>query len=226
MFTNREEAGVELAKRLEDYLSDPNLVVLGLPRGGVPVAFRVACFLRAPMDIFVVRKIGVPSYPELAVGAIASGGSLVLHRSLLNQLYLSEADLLPVIRRERRELERREKAYATGRAGLDLEGKTVILVDDGIATGATMEVAVKAVRNFNPGRVVAAAPVVSQAAASALARVADDVAYVMAPPDFGAVGRWYENFEQTTDQQVRALLAKADCREIKKAKPSFRTQAR
>ncbi|MCB0416190.1 MAG: phosphoribosyltransferase [Bdellovibrionaceae bacterium] len=225
MFTNREEAGLELAKRLHDYEADPKLVVLGLPRGGVPVAFEVACVLGAPLDVFMVRKIGAPSYPEMAVGAIASGGAMVLHWDILDQLYLSEADLAPVIEAERLELQRRERAYTTQRGHLELEGKTVILVDDGIATGATMEAAVQAVRSFKPAKIVVASPVVSRNAARNLERVADDVVYVIAPSDFGAVGRWYENFEQTSDEEVRASLTKSDCRSLS-FKPSSQTRAR
>ncbi|MCB0404718.1 MAG: phosphoribosyltransferase [Bdellovibrionales bacterium] len=226
MFVNRKEGGVELAARLQQYQMNPNVVVLGLPRGGVPVAFEVANHLQVPLDVFVVRKIGAPSYPEMAVGAIASGGAMVVHRELLDQLYLSEADLTPVIKRERIELLRRERAYAAHRGALELEGKTVILVDDGIATGATMEVAVKAVRTFNPTRIVAAAPVISKDALVSLGLVADDVVCAIAPSDFGAVGRWYENFEQTSDEEVKALLTRADCRQLNFAPSSSQTQAR
>lgn len=181
-------------------------MVLGLPRGGVPVAWEVAAALHAPLDVFVVRKLGVPRWRELAMGAIASGGGIVVNHDLVASLGVSDADLQTVIDAETAELARRETAYRGGRGPIDLAGRVVVLVDDGIATGASMLAAARAVRAAHPARVVIAVPVAPQSACRQLTAVADDVVCVMTPPDFMAVGEYYRNFSQTTDDEVRELL--------------------
>jgi predicted phosphoribosyltransferase len=209
-FRNREEAGRALAARLEHYGLRPNLIVLGLPRGGIPVAAEVARALGAPMDVFVVRKLGVPRYPELAMGAIAEGGITVLNRDVVDGLAIPERALQHVVEAETVELDRRRRAYRGDRPFPDLRGATVILVDDGVATGSTMVAAVTALRRLEPALVVAAAPVMSREARAALTRAADRCEYVIEPEPFRGVWLWYEDFSQTTDEEVRALLAAAE----------------
>jgi predicted phosphoribosyltransferase len=208
-FRNRAEAGRLLAERLRDYAGRDDLVVLALPRGGVPVAFEVARALDAPLDVFVVRKLGVPGHEELAFGAIATGGTRVLNTHLVDSLNLPPDWIEAIDAQERRELERRERAYREGRPPLDLTGKTVILVDDGLATGSTMWAAVHAVREEDPARVVVAVPVADPGVCEALHGVADEVVCAMTPKPLRAVGEWYEDFSQTSDDEVRALLARA-----------------
>lgn len=196
----------ELAARLADHpgLEDP--VVLGLPRGGVPVAAEVAAALRASFDVFVVRKLGVPGQPELAMGAIASGGVRVLNEAIVRHLGISAAAIDEVAERELSELARRERVYRGDRSAIQLAGLTVVLVDDGLATGATMRAAVEAVRASGPGRIVVAVPVGASASCQLVADVADDVVCLHAPVSFGAVGVYYTGFGQTTDDEVRRLL--------------------
>lgn len=201
VFADRAVAGRELGRVLVKRKLEPPLLVLGLPRGGVPVAYEVARALHAPLDVMIVRKIGMPGQPELAIGAIASGNITVRGRG-------SDLDLPfeQVARRERAELERRERSYRADRAPLQLQGKTVVLVDDGLATGATMIAAVRAARQAGAMRIVVAAPVASDEATQLLAQEADELVILETPPDLFAIGQWYENFTQVEDAEVCALL--------------------
>jgi putative phosphoribosyl transferase len=208
-FRDRAQAGRLLAERLRGYAGRDDVVVLGLPRGGVPVAFEVARTLDAPLDVFLVRKLGVPGHEELAFGAIATGGVRVLNRELIETLGMPPEWIEAIEARERRELERRERAYRGDRPPLDLKGRTVILVDDGLATGSTMVAAVEAVRQESPAQVVVAVPVAAPDVCAALQSVADEVTCVLTPSAFRAVGTWYEDFSQTSDDEVRDLLERA-----------------
>jgi len=208
-FFNRTEAGQFLAESLSAYADRNDVIVLALPRGGVPVASEVAKRLNAPLDVFVVRKLGLPGHPELAIGAIASGGVRVFNGEVVNALRIPDEVIDAVSAEELIELQRREKAYRAGLPPLELEGKTVIVVDDGIATGSTMLAAVAALRQLNATRIVVAAPVIAASTFSEIQRAADDVAAVMLPECFHAVGQWYEDFSQTSDEEVRDLLAQA-----------------
>jgi predicted phosphoribosyltransferase len=208
-FRDRAEAGRVLAEHLRRYAGRDDVVVLGLPRGGVPVAYEVADQLGAPLDVFLVRKLGVPGHEELAFGAIASGGTRVLNRELVEQLRLTPAIIDAIETRERRELERRERAYRDDRPPPDLRGRTVILVDDGLATGSTMLAAVHAVRQHDPARVVVAVPVADPEVCASLEQVADEAVCAITPRPMRAVGMWYDDFSQTTDDEVRELLARA-----------------
>jgi predicted phosphoribosyltransferase len=194
---------------LHDYAGRDDVVVLALPRGGVPVAAEVAKALGAPLDVFVVRKVGVPGHEELAMGAIASGGVLVLDEGLVRTLGIDREVLERVIAREVEELERREDAYRGSREPPDLEGKTVILIDDGLATGSTMRAAALAVRRYNPARIVVAVPVASEQTCDQFRDVVDEVVCDITPSPFHAVGLWYGDFSQTTDDEVRELLHQA-----------------
>jgi predicted phosphoribosyltransferase len=205
-FSDRAEAGDELAGLLRTYAGRSDVVVLGLPRGGVPVAATVAGVLGAPLDVFVVRKLGVPGHAELAMGAIASGGARVLNHGLIRELGVSAAEVAAVIAGEEEELARRERVYRRGRAPLTLSGRTVLLVDDGLATGSTMRAAVQAIRELGPSRVVVAVPVGSREACRDLEQVADLVVCARMPSPFIAVGRWYQDFSETSDADVIALL--------------------
>jgi putative phosphoribosyl transferase len=208
-FRDRSEAGRVLAEELGRYANRDDVVVLALPRGGVPVGYEVAKALGAPLDVFVVRKVGVPGHRELAMGAIAAGGLLVLDEDLIRTLGIGEAEIRQAVAAEAHELERREAAYRNGRDPPELAGKTVILVDDGLATGSTMRAAALAVRGHRPERVVVAVPV---AAAQTCEEVRDDVDEIICaatPRPFHAVGLWYEDFSQTSDDEVRELLARA-----------------
>jgi putative phosphoribosyl transferase len=208
-FRDRAEAGRLLAERLRRYSGRDDVVVLALPRGGVPVAYEVAKALGAPLGVFVVRKIGVPGHEELAMGAIASGGVLVLDESIVRALGLDRAQLERSIASELRELERREAAYGESGDALDLEGKTVILVDDGLATGSTMRAATEAVRRLSPVRVIVAVPVASQETCDQFRDVGDEIVCDVTPKPFLAVGLWYDDFTQTSDEEVRDLLSRA-----------------
>ncbi len=208
-FFNRIEAGKFLAENLSAYSNRDDVLVLALPRGGVPVAAEVAKRLNAPLDVFVVRKLGVPDHAELAMGAIASGGVRVINRDVVEALQIPEIVSDAVAAQEQEELARRERAYRDDLPAPDVEGKTVILVDDGIATGSTMLAAVAALRQLKAARIVVAAPVIAGLTYYQIRRAADDVAAVMLPEDFYGVGQWYEDFSQTTDDEVRQLLAQA-----------------
>jgi predicted phosphoribosyltransferase len=208
-FFNRNEAGRLLAENLSPYANRDDVIVLALPRGGIPVAAEVAKRLNAPLDVFVVRKLGLPGHPELAMGAIASGGVRVFNGEVVNALRISDEVIDAVSAEELTELQRREKAYRAGLPPLDLEGKTVIVIDDGIATGSTMLAAVSALRQLNVARIVIAAPVIAASTYSEMQCAADEVAAVMLPENFYAVSLWYKDFPQTTDNEVRHLLAQA-----------------
>jgi predicted phosphoribosyltransferase len=208
-YADRREAGAALAGRLRQFAGRDDVVVLPLPRGGVPVGYEVARILGAQLDVFVVRKLGLPDHPELAMGAIASGGVRVLNEEVLESIPVSEAAIEAVTRTEQLELERRERAYRDGRPAVPIEGRVVILVDDGLATGSTMRAAVVAVRQLRPSRIVVAVPVGAWQACHDLREVADDVICAFTPEPFRAVGLWYADFSQTTDAEVRQLLALA-----------------
>src|SRR5688572_22769748 len=208
-FRDRVEAGESLAAKLTRYRDRDDVVVLGLPRGGVPVASEVARTLGVPFDVFVVRKLGVPGHEELAMGAIASGGIRQINHDVVDSLGIPPNVIDAVAEREQRELERREQAYRGDRGPLSLTNKTVILVDDGLATGSTMRAAVIAARQRQPARVVVAVPVGAVSTCADLVTEADDVVCVRTPEPFVAVGLWYRDFTPTTDDEVRALLGKA-----------------
>jgi len=205
-FTDRQEAGRRLAPLLEAYAGRPDAMVLGLPRGGVLVAAEVASALHLPLDVFTVRKLGVPWNRELAVGALASGGVQVLDEDLMAELGLSMRDLQPVLDEERHELARREQLFRGGRPPLDLTGKTVILADDGLATGATMAAAVDAVRQAGAREIVVAVPVASDSACEALQRRGARCVSLATPRPFYGVGRWYDDFHDTSDAEVLQAL--------------------
>src|ERR1700730_6148003 len=208
LFPDRREAGRLLAQKLAPYVNRPDVLVLALPRGGVPVAYEVARALGAPLDVFVVRKLGVPGYEELAMGAIATGDVRVLNDQLVERLGIPEDMIDAVAARERQELARRERLYRGDRPPPDVRGRTVILVDDGLATGATMHAAVQALRKQNPARIVVAVPTASPETCEETKAEADDVICAVTPEPFHAVGRWYQDFSQTTDEEVGALLAR------------------
>lgn len=209
LFRTRLDAGRALGERLASYSGRPDLRVLGLPRGGIPVAFEVARRLDAPLDVFVVRKLGVPGQEELAMGAIATGGIRVVNEDVVSAMNISAATIDRVAAAEEQELQRREKAYRGSRPALDVAGATVIIVDDGLATGSTMRAAVAALRQQKPASIVVAVPVAAPSTRDEMAREVDDVVCVATPDPFLAVGRFYEDFAQTTDAEVHDLLARA-----------------
>jgi erythromycin esterase-like protein/predicted phosphoribosyltransferase len=209
VFRDRNEAGRELARKLGPYANRPDLIVLALPRGGVPVAYEVARALGAPLDVFLVRKLGVPGYEELAMGAIATGDTIVLNDEVVKALDIPQQVVEAAVAKEKRELARRERLYRGGRPPPDVGGRTVILVDDGLATGATMQAAIAALRRLQPARIVAAVPVASPDVCEQLKKEADDVVCAVTPEPLFSVGYWYEDFSQTTDEEVRDLLARA-----------------
>ena len=208
-FRDRREAGRVLAERLRSYAGRADVIVLGLPRGGVPVAYEVAQALRVPLDVFIVRKLGVPGHEELAMGAIASGGVRVLNEDVVRQLPQPERVIEQVTAEETRELERREIEYRDGRVAPDLSGKTVILVDDGLATGATMRAAVTALKRLAVAAIVVGAPVAAPETCAEFRREVDEIVCPITPEFFRGVGQFYEDFSQTTDEEVRELLARA-----------------
>jgi predicted phosphoribosyltransferase len=208
-YRDRRQAGVELAARLNHFKGRRDVVVLALPRGGVPVAYEIARALDAPLDVFLVRKLGVPGHRELAMGAIASGGVRVLSPDVVSWYGIPDAVIDEVARDEQAELERRERAYREGRMPLELRDRVVLLVDDGLATGASMKAAVEAVRAHAPSRIVVAVPVGAPDTCRELEDVADEIVCARSPEFFSAVGQWYVDFSQTTDQEVRDLLHEA-----------------
>jgi predicted phosphoribosyltransferase len=210
LFRDRRDAGRFLAGRLEEYRGRPDVIVLGLPRGGVPVAYEVATALGAPLDVFLVRKLGTPGREELAMGAIASGGMVVINDDVVRGLGMGPRLVQRVAERERRELARRELAYREGRPPREVRGKVVILVDDGLATGSTMLAAVHAVKALEPAGIVVAVPAAPESTCRELGAVVDDVVCASTPSPFLAVGQSYEDFTQTTDDEVRQLLREAD----------------
>lgn len=221
LFLDRHDAGRSLSRALSQYAQKADVLVLGLPRGGVPVAYEVALALGVPLDIFVVRKLGVPGYEEAAFGAIASGGVRILDPAVIAYLHITNDVIENVTRKERVELERRERIYRPERQFSHVEGKTVILVDDGIATGASMYAAVEALRQERPARLIVAAPIASRTAMRTLSQVADDCVCVAAPEMFHAVGLWYEDFSQTSNEDVRRLLSDARARSAGATEPAL-----
>jgi putative phosphoribosyl transferase len=212
-FRDRAEAGLLLAKKLRKYANRKDVLILALPRGGVPVGFEVANALNAPLDIFVVRKLGVPGEEELAMGAIATGGFRVLNEEVIALEGISEQMIAAVAAREQNELKRREVAYRGHAASPYVSGKTIILVDDGIATGSTMRAAIAALGQQCPSKLVVAVPTAPPLSCDELRRAADEVVVVMMPERFYAVGEWYENFNQTSDEEVRELFERSRYRQ-------------
>jgi predicted phosphoribosyltransferase len=208
-FADRVEAGQLLGRRLQDYAGRDDVIVLGLPRGGVPVAFEVARSLNLPLDVFIVRKLGVPGFEELALGAIASGGVRVLNDDVMRSVPNAAEMIEAVTVRELAELERREREYRGGRPRPDLEGRTVILIDDGMATGATMKAAIAALRKLGAAKIIVAVPVGAPDTCHELAELVDETVCLVAPEWFRAVGQFYEQFPQVSDEEVRELLARA-----------------
>jgi predicted phosphoribosyltransferase len=208
-FRDRADAGRRLAAELTTYANRPDVLVLALPRGGVPVGFEVAQALNAPLDVFLVRKLGVPGHEELAMGAIASGGIYVLNDEVVNSLRIPAEMIDAAAYSERRELDRRERAYRDDRPPADVRGRTVVLVDDGLATGATMRAAAAALRRQDPARIVVAVPTAARETCDGLSALVDDIVCATTPEPFYAVGLWYEDFSQTTDAEVRDLLERA-----------------
>ena len=208
-FRDRAEAGRVLAAKLGEYANRGDVVVLALPRGGVPIGFEVAKALNAPLDVFVVRKLGLPGQEELAMGAIASGGARVLNRELIRAVGIPAEVVEQVTQEEQRELERREREYRDGRPPVNVRGQAVILVDDGLATGSSMRVAVLALKQKEPAQIVVAAPVAPRESCAELEAVADRVVCAITPEPFWGVGQWYADFSQTSDEEVRGLLRRA-----------------
>lgn len=208
-FLDRAEAGRELAARLGAYKDRRDVIVLALPRGGVPVGYEVARTLDLPLDVFVVRKLGVPANEELAMGALASGGVRILDDHVLRIYHVTPADVERVTGWEQAELERREQLYRGDRSFPDLTGKTVILVDDGLATGSTMRAGIAALRQEHPSRIIVAVPVAAKETCDAVRELADDVVCARMPEPFYAVGMWYDDFSQTTDEEVHDLIERA-----------------
>jgi putative phosphoribosyl transferase len=209
IFADRTEAGRKLAAKLTGYANRDDVIVLGIPRGGVAVAFEVAARLHAPLDVFLLRKLGVPSQEELAFGAIASGGVRVLDGDIIEALGVSEKDIAQVTCREEQELRRREQAYRGNRPALDVRDKTVIVVDDGVATGSSMFAGVEALRQLHPSRIVVAVPVAPSRTCQRLANEVDEVVCLQTPLAFHAIGQFYEDFSQVGDKEVMALLTHA-----------------
>jgi predicted phosphoribosyltransferase len=208
-FRDRREAGRLLAAQLAEYANQPGVLVLALPRGGVPVGFEVARALGAPLDVFVVRKLGVPDHEEVAMGAIATGGVRILHEELIRALRIPRHLIEAVAAKEQEEQARRERLYRGDRPAPDVRDRTVILVDDGLATGATMQAAIKALRQQHPARIVVAVPIAAPETCDELKTEADDVVCAVTPEPFYAVGLWYDDFSQTTDDEVRDLLSRS-----------------
>jgi predicted phosphoribosyltransferase len=209
LFLDRRDAGRRVAARVMDYANDPNVIVLALPRGGVPVAYEVAFALNAPLDVFVVRKLGVPGEEELAMGAIAGGGVEVLNEELIAYMEVDEEAVRAVIDKERAELERREKIYRGKQPSIEVKGKSVIVVDDGLATGSTMTAAIAALRQMGPEKIIVAVPTAAPSVCAQMREIADECICATMPVPFRAVGMWYEDFSQTSDDEVHDLLERA-----------------
>jgi predicted phosphoribosyltransferase len=207
-YENRGQAGRCLAEKLTAYAGHSDVVVLALPRGGVPVAFEIASALHAPLDVFVVRKLGVPGHEELAMGAIATGGVRVMNTDVVRELQVPDQVIESIAEREQRELERRERLYRGARPLQDLCGKTVIVVDDGLATGATMRAAIAALRHMKPGHIVIAVPVGSAEVTEEMRYIADEVFCPYTPEPFRAVGLWYKDFSQASSEELQGLVAR------------------
>jgi len=208
-FRDRTEAGQVLARGLQQYKNQPDVLILGLPRGGVPVAYEVARELNAPLDVFVVRKLGVPGHEELGMGAIATGGVRILHEGIVREVGISPETIEAVSAREQAELERRERLYRGDRPAPTIKGRTVVIIDDGLATGSTMKAAIQAVRQQDPRRLIVAVPTAPSETCEQLKESADEVVCALTPEPFVAVGSSYADFSQTTDEEVRELIASA-----------------
>ncbi|MDW7733194.1 MAG: phosphoribosyltransferase [Methanolobus sp.] len=208
VFKDRTDAGRKLAEELAEYSGRKDVILLALPRGGVPVAFEVAKELGLELDVFIVRKLGAPGYEELAMGAISSGGTKVMNMGVVQSLQISGAAIDSVVAAERKELERREELYRKGKPKLDVTGKTAILIDDGLATGATMKAAVQALRTQDPEKIIVAVPTASREACEEFAADVDKTVCLTTPEPFYGVGAWYEDFSQTSDKEVCDLLKK------------------
>ncbi|HJS17677.1 MAG TPA: phosphoribosyltransferase [Anaerolineales bacterium] len=209
-FLDRHDAGRQLARKLSKYANHPDVVILALPRGGVPVAYEVARALKAPLDVMIVRKLGLPGHEELAIGAIASGGIRILNEDIIDALAVDQAVLNSVTKRELEELQRRERQYRGDRPAPEVRDRTVILIDDGLATGASMLAAVHGLLIQYPARIIVAAPAAAPQALNILAPAVDDIVHGISPEPFEGVGKWYENFSQTSDEEVRLLLELAE----------------
>jgi putative phosphoribosyl transferase len=212
-FINRKDAGQQLARHLGRYIHQTDVLVLGLPRGGIPVGAEIAKLLNAPLDVFLVRKLGVPGQEELAMGAIASGGVRVLNEEVIRQVRIPAETIERVTQLERAELQRREEAYRGDRPPLDVRGKTIILVDDGLATGASMYAALLAIREQHPAWIVIAVPVAAPETIHSFQSLVDEMVCVLTPTPFNGVGAWYEDFSQVSDEQVHVLLIRHEFRE-------------
>lgn len=208
-FRNRADAGQVLARRLQQYKNQPDVLILGLPRGGVPVAYEVARELNAPLDVFIVRKLGVPGHEELGMGAIATGGVRTLHEGIIREIGISPQTIEAVSAREQAELERRERLYRGDRPAPTIKGRTIVIVDDGLATGSTMKAAIQAVRQQDPRQVIVAVPTAPSETCEQLKGSADEVVCALTPEPFFAVGGSYADFTQITDEEVRDLIASA-----------------
>jgi putative phosphoribosyl transferase len=212
-FANRRQAGKKLAAKLTRYGNRSDVLVLALPRGGVPVAFEVARALQAPLDVFLVRKLGLPGHKEFAMGAIATGGVRVLNEEVTSRIHIPESTIDEVARREQKELERRERLYRGDQPAPNLQGRTVILIDDGLATGSTMRAAATALRQMRPAKIIVAVPVAAPETCEEFRSEVDEVVCAAMPEPFMAVGAWYEEFSDTSDEEVRDLLARAACQQ-------------
>ncbi len=215
-FLDRYDAGRRLAEALSSYAGQPDLLILALPRGGVPVAYEMARALHAPLDVFLVRKLGFPGHPELAMGAIATGGVRILDRQLIRMYGVPAEEIERVTAAERREMERRERLYRDGRPPPDVSGRTVILVDDGLATGSSMRAAVEALREEGAKKIVVAVPVAARDTCAAMKDEVDEIVCALTPEPFRAVGIWYADFSETTDDEVRELLSRRDQLQLNK----------
>lgn len=211
-FIDRQDAGRVLASHLMAYNQDKQTIILALPRGGVPVAYEIAIRLSLPLDVFIVRKLGVPGYEELAMGAIATGGTIFFNKPLIKNLNIAQTAIDNVLAEEKKELHRREHLYRGNKPPLKVVNQTIILVDDGIATGATISAAIEALQEQHPAKLIIAVPVAAKSTYEELISVVDKVICPLTPIDFHAVGIWYENFAQTSDDEVINLLQKADSR--------------
>lgn len=209
-FHDRNDAGRELANKLIAYTNKPNVLVLGLPRGGVPVAFAVAEKLHAPLDIFIVRKLGVPDYEELAMGALAQGNITIFNQEIVNSMRISQSAINAVIAKEAEELARRNQEYRQNKPFPEITGKIIILIDDGLATGATMRAAITAIKKMHPEKLIVAIPVAAADSYKAIKELVDEIICLEIPEPFYAVGSWYVDFSQTTDGEVIALLKQAN----------------
>lgn len=209
-FLNRRDAGMMLAQKLLEYADNPDVIILALPRGGVPVAYEVALALGAPLDVWLVRKLGLPGQEELAIGAIASGGIQILNRDIIHALSLEPEVIQNIVDRELQELQRREEQYRGKRPAPQVHDRIVLLIDDGLATGASMLAAVTALRTKHPARIVVAVPAAAPQAISILRPKVDEILAILSPDPFEGVGKWYNDFSQTTDEEVQQLLDEAN----------------